>query len=184
MSLTFPPARNAIDVSAAMHAAGIGVRSATADDVPYLNALYRNLREDELASTGWPESFKRDFLDSQFSMQHRHYVNAYANADYWIVEYRHEPIGRYYLLREAPYHRVIDIALDASRRHGGIGGMLLDWSQTLVRQASAEGIDLSVDEQNVGAQRLYARHGFVETARERPYIAMRWTNASTQLNTA
>jgi ribosomal protein S18 acetylase RimI-like enzyme len=182
--LTFPPVRDAMDVSVAMCAAGIGVRSATTDDVSYLNALYRRLREDELSATGWPESFKRDFLDSQFSMQHRHYVEAYASGDFWVVEHRHRPIGRYYVLRDARYHRVIDISLDVSWRRRGIGGQLLDWTQTFVRQSGAAGIDLSVDERNVDAQRLYARYGFVEAERQAPYIAMRWTNPLIQLKTA
>jgi ribosomal protein S18 acetylase RimI-like enzyme len=173
----FPASGGADCVNAQMAAHGLGVRSAHIDDLPYLRKLYHALRHDQLASTGWPESFVQNFLDSQFDMQHMHYVGANPNADYWLVEHAQRPVGRYYLLRESPHYRIIDITLEPSWRGQGLGSLLLQWTQSLAQQHGALGIDLHVDEGNVAAQRLYARLGFIETMRESPYIAMHWPAA-------
>ncbi|RDS81422.1 GNAT family N-acetyltransferase [Dyella psychrodurans] len=179
----FPPASPAIGISEPMRARSIQLRAARTDDLPYLRGLYRALRSEELSLADWPEAFKQTFLDDQFALQHMHYVNSYADADFWVIERHQQAIGRYYLLREPPCYHIVDITLDPAWRSRGVGSLLLDWTQSLVRQHDAAAIGLHVDERNVGAQRLYARHGFAETSREAPYIAMRWNNVA-QLNTA
>jgi ribosomal protein S18 acetylase RimI-like enzyme len=179
----FPSPGSRVTVSAPMQARSLGVRAAQTSDVPYLRTLYHALRDDELSQTGWPESFKQSFLDSQFAMQHRQYVDAYADADFWLIEHQQQAIGRYYLLRQPACYHIIDITLEPSWRGRGIGGLLLQWSQSMAQQAGAAGIDLHVDERNPGAQRLYARWGFTETKRESPYIGMRWSS-DLQLKTA
>jgi ribosomal protein S18 acetylase RimI-like enzyme len=120
-------------------------------------------------------------------MQHAHYVNHFNDADFWIVERRGQPIGRYYLLRRPTYYHIIEISLEPASRGQGVGGLLLDWTQSLARKQQARGIDLHVDEANLAAQRLYARCGFTETGRQPPNIAMRWSSPqhnAIQLNTA
>jgi ribosomal protein S18 acetylase RimI-like enzyme len=186
--LRFPPARASVDASAAMRARELGVRAAVEADLPYLRTLYRALRQDELlAHTNWPDEFKLAFLDNQFAMQHVHYLNVFAAADFWIVEQQGQPIGRYYLLRQPPNYHVVELSLESAWRGRGVGGLLLDWTQSLVREQQARGIDLQVDEANLAAQRLYQRTGFTEIGRQSPSIAMHWTNplhGTTQLNTA
>lgn len=178
----FPEASGAVSASESMRAQGVGLRAAGADDLPYLRALFHALRSEELALADWPEPFKQAFLDNQFALQHFHYVSHYADANFWVVERQGQVIGRYYLLRDSSRYHIVDITLEQASRGRGLGGLLLEWTQSLVRQHGATEIGLHVDERNTGAQRLYARHGFVETSRETPYIAMRWDNA--QLNTA
>lgn len=185
--LAFPPAQVVIDASDAMRVRGLSVRAAIEDDLPYLRKLYQTSRQDELACTDWPDAFKQAFLDSQFAMQHLHYVNQFSGADFWIVEQHTQPIGRYYLLRQAPHYHIIEISLEAAWRGHGIGGLLLEWTQSLAREQGASGIDLQVDEANLPAHRLYQRRGFTELARQPPSIAMRWVNllhGEVQLNTA
>jgi GNAT superfamily N-acetyltransferase len=179
----FPPAPAACAISVPARGGGIALRAAGTDDLPYLRGLFHALRSDELAATGWPESIRQAFLDNQFAMQHAHYVGSYSEADFWVVEHDAQPIGRYYLLRETPCYHIVDITLESSWRGRGVGSLLLEWTRLQVREQGAAAIGLHVDERNAGAQRLYARHGFIETSREAPYIAMRW-NDSAQLNTA
>ncbi|WP_233840201.1 GNAT family N-acetyltransferase [Dyella sp. 2HG41-7] len=164
----------------------IRLRHAEASDLPFLRQLYGILRAQELAQTGWPNDLRQAFLDSQFALQHRHFVAMYAAADFYLVQCGDEPIGRFYLLRERPYFLVVDIALLPSWRGRSIGTDLLAWAQRLVEQDhDAAGIDLHVDERNVAAQRLYARLGFHVSTHASPYIAMRWScESTTQLNTA
>lgn len=184
----FPPARtDASSRAAALAAQDLRLRPATRHDLPFLRELYGALRADELAQTGWPDSLQRAFLDSQFALQHHHFVTVYANADFYIVHAGEETIGRYYLLRQSPNYLIVDIALLPAWRGRGIGTTLLSRTQRLVKddEAASAGIDLHVDERNVGAQRLYARLGFQLTEHQSPYFGMHWSHAAAaQLNTA
>jgi ribosomal protein S18 acetylase RimI-like enzyme len=171
----FPPASAWPEHGEPMLAGDVQLRAASADDMPYLRALFQAMKSEELALATWPEPFKQTFLDQQFAFQHMQYVNAYAGADFWVIEHQTQPIGRYYLLRDPPCYHIVDIMLEPAWRGRGVGSQLLRWTQTLVRRHGAEAISLHVDERNTGAQRLYARHGFVETSRETPSIAMRWS---------
>lgn len=175
----FPAARVELpELSAALQSLGIRVRRAGTDDLPFLRELYGNLRADELAQVPWPPGAKETFLDSQFDLQHRHFVNYFAAADFLLLEQHGVAIGRYYLLRAQPYYLIVDIALQPASRQRGIGSALLDWAKHLVQTDAAEGIDLHVDERNLSAQRLYKRYGFIETGRSSPYIGMRWSRGS------
>lgn len=183
----FPPAQpDALLCTAALAVQGVSLRLATSSDLPFMRALYGDLRADELSQVPWPEETRRAFLDSQFALQHRHFVTVYTGADFYIVQNGDTAIGRYYLLRRAPCYLVVDIALLPSWRGRGIGAGLLAWTQKLVEQdPHAAGIDLHVDERNEGAQRLYSRLGFKLTTQQSPYFGMRWsTGQADQLNTA
>ena len=178
-SICFPAARAELPtLSAALQSLGICARRATSDDLPFLRELYGSLRADELAQVPWPSSAKDAFLDSQFDLQHRHFVNYFAAADFLLLEQHGVAIGRYYLQRAQPYFLIVDIALQPGSRQRGIGSALLDWTKHLVQTEEAEGIDLHVDERNLSAQRLYTRCGFIETERSSPYIGMRWSRDS------
>lgn len=174
----FPPGATLPDISEPMLARNVGLRVANTDDTRFLRALFHALKSEELPLDGWPEPLKQTFLDQQFTLQHMQYVNSYANADFWIVEHGGQPIGRYYLLRGSARYHIIDITLAPAWRGQGIGSLLLDWTQSLVGKHGATGISLHVDERNAGAQRLYAKHGFAETSRETPYVAMQWNAAA------
>ena len=154
------------------------MRRATTDDLPFLRKLYGSLRTDELAQVPWPSSAKDAFLDSQFDLQHRHFVNYFAAADFLLLEQHGVAIGRYYLLRAQPHFLIVDIALQPESRQRGVGSALLDWAKQLTQTEAADGIDLHVDERNLDAQRLYTRHGFIEIERSSPYIGMRWSRGT------
>ncbi|WP_404545563.1 GNAT family N-acetyltransferase [Dyella jejuensis] len=139
-----------------------------------MRKLYGLLRADELNQVAWPEAVRQPFLDSQFSLQHHHFVTHYARADFYVVQHQGTDAGRLYLLREPPYFHIIEIALLPAYRGGGLGSILLAWVKALAAENSADGIDLHVDQRNPDAQRLYARQGFAVTHREGPYIGMRW----------
>lgn len=176
---SFPPARaDTVLHHALLVAQGIRVRAGTVEDMAFVRQLYGDLRAEELHQTGWPDAVRQAFLDSQFALQHRHFVTYYAAADFLMVEHDGVTIGRFYLLRATPYFLVVDIALVSGWRGRGIGHALLEWAKEQARQAGAAGVDLHVDERNAGARRLYARIGFVETARDGVYLGMRWQTAA------
>ena len=167
-----------MDALAAPAASGLRLRPATEADRPFLEALYRSVRWDELAPTGWPDAAKLAFLASQFDLQHRQYAVAFAGADFWIVEHHGAPVGRFYVERTAAQLHIVEISLLSEWRDKGIGGALIGMLQDEVRAHRASRVLLSVDRTNIGARRLYERLGFVESPDASPYagasIQMTW----------
>jgi RimJ/RimL family protein N-acetyltransferase len=155
---------------------GIVLRLCTTADIAFLRDLYRQLRAEELAPLPWPQAQKDAFLDSQFALQHRHYLTHYPDADFCLVESAAQPIGRLYLWRRAPQFLVIDISLVPQWRNGGIGTALIRGAQQLA-QADEAGLNLHVDQRNDAARRLYERLGFIATDEDGPYTGMRWQAA-------
>lgn len=108
--------------------------------------------------TDWPEERKREFLASQFALQHDHYAKVYVGADFLLVQYEDQPIGRVYVYRSAAEIRLMDIALVDSWRARGIGSALLAELMEEARETGSE-LTLHVEPENP-AQRLYRRLGF------------------------
>lgn len=152
---------------------GLALRHAQCADLPFLRGLYGSLRADELAPTGWPEHAKQAFLDSQFALQHRHYVSHFAPSDFLLIEHAQAPIGRFYLHRSTAEFLLLDIALLPHWRGRGIGGSLIRHAQHQARQAGV-GLALHVEMRNPAAQRFYQRLGLVVAGREGMHLRMRW----------
>jgi ribosomal protein S18 acetylase RimI-like enzyme len=136
----------------------IALRPVTPADMPFLNLLYANTREQELAPVSWPEEQKRQFLADQFALQDQHYRRIYIDADFLLILLQDIPIGRIYVHRSANEIRVMDIALIAAQRGRGIGTSLLT---ELFEEAARTGSEVTLHvEPNNPAQRLYQRMGF------------------------
>ncbi|MGY0618085.1 N-acetyltransferase family protein [Lysobacter sp. A378] len=160
-------------VPSVLHQRGIALRPARDADLPFLRQLYQSLRAEELAPLQWPPSAVQVFADSQFALQHAHYLDHYHGADFLLVEQHGEPVGRYYLFRGAPDYVVVDISLCAGTRRQGVGGALIAHTQ---REASERGcgVHLHVRCDNAGAKRLYRRLGFTEGADHGGHLSMSW----------
>ncbi|TXH70603.1 MAG: N-acetyltransferase [Lysobacteraceae bacterium] len=154
---------------------GFLLRPVTEADLPWLAELYASTRSEEMAGVPWPDIAKRSFLRQQFELQHRHYVQHFADADFLAVVRtdKSEPAGRYYLQRNPPEHLLVDISLFPQYRNRGLGRMLIEDSQ---RTAYAQGcgMHLHVLHQNIAARRLYERLGFIRTHDTPTHQHMRW----------
>lgn len=150
------------------------LRPAVEGDLAFLRDLYGQTRAEEMALSGWPPDRCEAFLDSQFDLQSRHYSSHYPEGRHLIVEQARRPVGRLWLADEGEDRRIVDISLIESVRGRGLG-------TTLVRQVMAKarrdglGVSLSVQADNVGAQRLYLRLGFRVVEASGPRWRMRWT---------
>jgi len=99
----FPAARTDVaHVVAGLGGDSLTLRPAGSADMPFLRQLYGETREAELAAVGWPDAVQAPFLDSQFGLQHRHYISHYADADFLLLEQGKEALGRLCLQRTAP----------------------------------------------------------------------------------
>jgi ribosomal protein S18 acetylase RimI-like enzyme len=165
---------------------GYGLRWATANDEVFLRELYACSRAEELALVAWPEGAKDAFLGSQFDLQHRHFVQHFAEAEFLILEYMREAIGRLYVSREKEDWLVIDIGLMPAWRGKGLGSALLLQLLAAAAREGARSVALHVEQRNVQAHRLYRKLGFRDEAMEGFHQLMRWhvADGSAQLNMA
>ena len=154
---------------------GLDLRAAEPSDLPFLRDLYAESRKAELAHVPWPEAAKRAFCDSQFLLQHRHYVAHCVPAAFLIVLLEGRPVGRRYLHWTAVDLRIVDLLLDAAVRGRGLGSALLRWIQAAARRVGTASLSLHVEQHNDGACRLYRRLGFGEEQSAYPgYRRMVW----------
>jgi GNAT superfamily N-acetyltransferase len=166
------------ELPAAMQLGSLQLRQAQASDTAFLRALYRDVRNDELAVTGWPSEAIDAFCQSQFDFQRQHYRNYYPQALHYMVEREGQPIGRLIVDDSADALRVVDISLLAAQRGQGLGGVLLGWlcdRANVQRQPLA----LSVEPQN-RARHLYLRLGFVQLPGDGLYLTMRRAPTKTE----
>ncbi|MDP1582532.1 MAG: GNAT family N-acetyltransferase [Bradyrhizobium sp.] len=156
---------------------GLGFRTLTESDLPFLAQVYASTRAEELAVTDWSDEHKAAFLEAQFRAQHAHYQRYYPNAD-WLVTMRGgEDIGRLYLERWPTQHRIIDIAFLPEHRGKGLGAALL---RDLIDEAAACGKAVSIHVEKLNpAMRLYRRLGFTTEEDKGVYDLMRWSAPAT-----
>jgi ribosomal protein S18 acetylase RimI-like enzyme len=157
--------------------AGISLRVVTADDRPFLERLYRIVRWDEFAATGWPDAVKAAFLASQFDFQRRGYQMSSPEAELYVVAHLGEPIGRLYVDRSGRDLELVEISLLPEWRGRGLGAAFLALLQDAARAGGFAHVRLTVTPENP-ARRLYQRAGFVEaepaSAFAQAHIEMQW----------
>lgn len=125
-----------------------------------------------MALVDWTDQQKDEFLHMQFNAQHSFYHEQFSSAQFDIIEFNNESIGRLYVDRRADEIRIIDIALLPGYRGKGIGGGLM---QSLLEEASGSNKSVSIHvEHNNPAMRLYQRLGFRHIRDEGVYFYMEW----------
>ncbi len=149
------------------------LRPERTDDHAFLEALYADVRHEELAPLPWPEQAKRDFLDAQCRLQREHYAEHYRAAEFLLVERAGRSIGRIYLHAATAELRLMEIALLRSERNHGIGSAVMRHLQQ-VAQARCIPLTLHVEPNNP-AQRLYLRLGFTCIENRGVYDFLGWT---------
>lgn len=139
----------------------LSLRDADSSDLPFLRRLYASSRATELAAIPWPDAARQTFCDSQFDLQHQHYVTSFSSAEFLIVLQENMPVGRLYLHEADEVMSIVDILLDEAVRGQGLGSALLCRLQQEVREKALDALSLQVLVANHAARRLYERHGFV-----------------------
>ncbi len=137
---------------------GLSFRPIDDGDLPFLAALYADMRHEELAPVQWPEEAKLAFLQQQFNQQHSYYSTNYVGADRLLVAFDGQAIGRVYIFRSASDIRLMDIALLRSCRGRGFGRAML---AELIDESESSGAGISLHvESNNPAMAWYLRLGF------------------------
>jgi ribosomal protein S18 acetylase RimI-like enzyme len=158
VSETQAPVRRSFIEPPGLRIAGASFRPITEADMPFLCALYAQVRRDELAPVPWPDEVKQAFLRSQFQLQHAHYHQHNPKADFLLIERDGAPIGRIYVNRAPRDIRIMEVSLLESERGRGLGTLLF---AEIFAEARASGSRVSLHvEPNNPAMRLYQRLGF------------------------
>lgn len=148
----------------------LALRPAAADDRAFLVAVYGSTRADELSLVAWADAEKLAFVAMQFDAQETYYRQIYPDAQFLVVICGGTPVGRLYLAHLEREIRIIDIALLAEHRGGGIGSQLL---ADVIAEADTTGlaVRLHVEPWN-RARRLYERLGFRSVAEQGFHLLM------------
>jgi ribosomal protein S18 acetylase RimI-like enzyme len=153
------------------HAGEVDVRPILPGDLDFLRCVYASSREDEMAkATHWSNEQKAEFLNGQFELQHRHYVEHYPGASLNVITMDGRDVGRLYVDRWDEEIRLMEITLLPEFRVRGIGQGLI---RGLLDEAKRTNKLLScyVEESNP-AMRLYERLGFMEAGQHSFYRLM------------
>ncbi|BDU19171.1 hypothetical protein DYGSA30_06280 [Dyella sp. GSA-30] len=153
-------------------APGISLRYAHDGDLAFFRDIYAQSRAAEVAAMPWSAAVRRAFCDSQFELQHRHYVAHYRQGHFLVVEHDGKAIGRLYVCHQSDELWLVDILIDQTWRGQGIGTALLDWMRELASGLGLISLRLHVLKNNQGARRLYERQGFVPDGAEGAHLRM------------
>jgi len=163
-----------MDVPLQRFAAGLAVRlrPEREHDEAFLIDLYRSTRRDEMIRAGLDPRAMAPFLDSQFTLQRRHYRAHYPGCGFFVIVHERQPIGRIYVHPTPGDYRLVDISLLPRARGKGFGGQLIAALQAFAA-ARRSAVSLHVDPLN-RATELYKRFGFVIVDRESASWRMEW----------
>lgn len=152
----------------------VSLRTHTADDLAFMQALYASTREAELALTNFTQKEKEAFIQQQFSAQYQHYLRHYNSEKFDIVEFDGQAIGRLFVDHWENEIRIVDIALTPAFQNKGLGSYLF---AQLFEQAKAANKAVTIHvEHNNPARNLYERLGFeLKTQTNEIYLLMQWT---------
>jgi ribosomal protein S18 acetylase RimI-like enzyme len=153
--------------------AGFALRPETETDAPFRLALFRASRGPGWDRVPLPAEMLTRIMEQQFHAQTQGYRAAYPRARLEIITVDATPVGRLAADRGVDSLHLVDIAVVPERRGQGIGGAVL---RALMDEAAAAGmpVTLQVDRDNLAAQRLYHRLGFVATAENDTHFTLRW----------
>jgi len=139
----------------------IKLRPSVPEDENFLVAVYGSTRQQELAMVPWNDEQKEAFIRFQLKAQLTHYQTEYPNAEYSIILFEAQPVGRLYIDRREAEIRIMDITLLPESRGRGISSPLI---RRLMDEASASKRNLSINLDKLSqSQPVFKHFGFRPT---------------------
>jgi ribosomal protein S18 acetylase RimI-like enzyme len=150
----------------------VRLRPEQPEDEDFLFQIYASTREEELALTNWDEPMRRAFLEHQFKAMRLGYRGMFPAAEFSIILWHEQPVGRMVVNRDQREIRVVDIALRPAQRNRGIGTVLI---RTICAEAAdaLRPVHLCVLKHN-RARFWYERLGFIQAGDQGVYDELEW----------
>lgn len=147
------------------------LRPITDADLEFLFQLYASTRACEKELVAWGDQAWEAFMRMQFNLQHRQYLQNYAQPSFDVIILGDTAVGRLYVNRGAEEIRVVDISLLPEYQGRGIGGALL---RRILREGDELGIPVTLHvERNNPVLAFYRRLGFQEGRAAEVYCFMK-----------
>jgi ribosomal protein S18 acetylase RimI-like enzyme len=151
------------------------LRPARNEDQPFMEELFRGTREF-LYRMPLPRSQIDILVSQQYQLQQNSYAQRFPRAGTLIIERLGRSIGKIVLDERTTAVHIIDFALEPAMRGKGYGTQILCAIQAAARERRMS-VELSVDNQNVAAKKLYLRLGFQATEASDSHEFMVWTSS-------
>jgi ribosomal protein S18 acetylase RimI-like enzyme len=167
-------------MTAMVNPADISLRPATAGDEQFLKRVHRAARHWEFAfllQSGEAELYHK-IMAQQYDSQHRFYFAAYDQAQYAVIQWTDQAIGRLYVDYRDDEVRVLDIAILPDYRGRGIGRIVMT-GLCLEAAMRRKPVRLHVHYLS-RALRFYQRLGFKQIGLEGPSYVMEWQHPDAQ----
>jgi ribosomal protein S18 acetylase RimI-like enzyme len=149
-------------------------RLATPEDEGFLFRLFAEDRMTELAQSGVPSADAEKLVHLQHRGQQMTYLQRYPRAENLILHSESgKPAGRLLLHRQPDRWRIVDIAVLAECRRGGIATRAIRGCQSQCRTTRAR-LELQVNPANP-VRTFYERLGFRVVTETAVPLEMVWT---------
>lgn len=158
--------------SSATQARRIALRPARPEDKEFLRAVYASTRAAEMALIPWSEEQKAAFIEMQYNAQQLDYGHRFPAADYSVVLFDGQPVGRLHVARSDEKIHILDITILPERRNAGIGSVVLG-DLLAEAQATARPLSIYVESYNPSL-RLFERLGFAKVAEHGAHHLLEW----------
>ena len=156
----------------------IKLRPQLPEDETFLVAVYGSTREQELAMVPWTAEQKETFLRFQLTAQLRHYQTEYPSAEYSIILFEADPVGRVYVDRRETEFRIMDITLLPAHRGKRISSPIIN---RLKNEAATVGKNLSINLDKLSQSHSVFEHlGFKATEDTGFHVLYVWKPAEDQ----
>src|SRR5688572_5051195 len=155
---------------------GLDLRLARVDDEEFLLSLFYSARP-ELAFIPLPPAQLRLLMRQQYEMQQRDYTSRYPHAEHWIITMNAETVGKIMFERSAAALHIIDFIIVPDWRKRGLGSSILAALKGCV-DTKVGVLSLCVEHQNIHAQRLYQRLGFIKKQSTDTHELLAWSPIS------
>jgi ribosomal protein S18 acetylase RimI-like enzyme len=161
-------------MTAMVNPADISLRPAGAADEPFLKRVHRAARHWEFAfllQSGEADLYHK-IMEQQYDSQHRFYFAAYDQAQYAVIQWTDQSIGRLYVDYRDDEVRVLDIAVLPNYCGRGIGRIVMT-GLCLEAAMRRKPVRLHVHYLSRASQ-FYQRLGFRQIGLEGPSYLMEW----------
>jgi len=148
------------------------LRAIQEDDAALVFAIFAAGRQAELDLLAWNPAQKEQFLRLQFQAQTQAYRAHYPQADYQLIEWEEQVIGRLLVAEQDAGLFLVDIGLLPQFQGQGLGTALLSG---LIAEADVRNLPMHLHVASTNpALRLYQRLGFriVEQPENAVYLTM------------